>query len=60
MDAMCAMLNVDVERGGARVDGTLFQIVCEPASLGFRLTTRKRRGRWVDIPLAALLTAPGF
>jgi hypothetical protein len=58
LDAMCGILDIDFDQGGARVDGTLFQVVCEPASLRLLLTTRKRRGRWVEIPLSDLLLAP--
>jgi hypothetical protein len=52
---MCAIMDVGFAEGGARVDSTLFQIVCEPRSFTFRIKTLVRRDRWVDIPLAQLL-----
>ncbi|MBK4734920.1 C45 family autoproteolytic acyltransferase/hydolase [Noviherbaspirillum pedocola] len=57
LDGMCALMDVEIGDGGARVDGTLFQIVCQPETLRLRLTTLKRRGRWIDIPLSGLLLA---
>lgn len=52
---MCSIMDVDFEHGGATVNGSLYQIVCEPESFTFKLKTRNRRDRWVDIPIADLL-----
>lgn len=48
---MSRILDVDFDRGGARVDGSLYQVVCEPGSFTFKVKTRARRDRWVGIPL---------
>ncbi|MFH1683523.1 MAG: C45 family peptidase [Candidatus Margulisiibacteriota bacterium] len=52
---MCAIMDVDFDHGGATVDGSLYQIVCEPETFTFKLKTRAKRDRWVDIPVAKLL-----
>ena len=52
---MCEIMDVKFENGGATVDGTLYQIVCEPETFTFKLKTKGKPGRWVDIPLATLL-----
>ena len=52
---MCNIMDVTFEAGGATVDSSLYQIVCEPETFTFKLKTRARRDRWVDIPVAAWL-----
>lgn len=52
---MCDIMDVQLADGGATVAGTLFQIVCEPATFTFKLKTQAKADRWVNIPLAALL-----
>jgi|GEM_PF-906348 len=52
---MCGIMDVDFEHGGATVNASLYQIVCEPESFTFKLKTRKKRDRWVEIPVATLL-----
>lgn len=52
---MCAIFDLDFDHGGATVDGSLYQIVCEPGTFTFKLKTRAKRDLWVDIPLANLL-----
>ena len=49
---MCAIMDVTFEAGGATVDSSLYQIVCEPETFTFKLKTRANRDRWVDIPVA--------
>jgi hypothetical protein len=51
---MCALMDVTFEAGGATVDSSLYQTVCEPGTFAFRLKTRAKRDRWVKIPLANL------
>ncbi|TRZ75445.1 MAG: hypothetical protein D4R97_02435 [Bacteroidetes bacterium] len=52
---MCEIMDVKYENGGATVDGTLYQIVCEPETFTFKLKTKGKPERWVDIPLATHL-----
>jgi hypothetical protein len=52
---MCGIMDIDFDRGGATVDSSLYQVVCEPASFTFKLKTRARRDRWVDIPVKKYL-----
>lgn len=52
---MCDIMDTRYENGGATVDSTLFQIVCEPETFSFKLKTLKRQNRWIDIPLYSLL-----
>lgn len=63
MAKMCQIMDLKIEDGGATHDGTLYQVVCEPETFTFKLRTRGRQDRWVDIPLATLLfpgTATGL
>lgn len=55
VDRMCEVMDMKFADGGATVDGTLYQVVCEPATLTFRLKTKARTDRWVEVPLAQLL-----
>lgn len=57
---MCEIMDRKFENGGATVDGTLYQIVCEPESFTFKLKTKGRPDSWVDIPLAKLLFKEDF
>lgn len=52
---MCDIMDVTFANGGATVDGTLYQIVCEPEAFTFKIKTKGKPDRWVDIPLATLL-----
>jgi hypothetical protein len=52
---MCDILDITFANGGATVDGTLYQIVCQPETFTFKLKTKGKPDRWVDIPLATLL-----
>ncbi|MDP4281466.1 MAG: C45 family peptidase [Bacteroidota bacterium] len=52
---MCEIMDMKYENGGATVDGTLYQIVCEPGTLTFKLKTKAKQDRWVNIPLSELL-----
>ncbi len=52
---MCDIMDVPFDDGGATVDGTLYQIVCEPETFTFKIKTKGKPDRWVDIPLATLL-----
>ncbi len=53
--AMCNIMDVSFENGGATVASSLFQVVCQPEIFQFKLKTLKKRNRWVDIPLSSLL-----
>ncbi len=58
---MCDILDVKLEDGGAIVDSTLYQVVCEPETFTLKMKTKGKAERWVDIPLATILfpgTAP--
>jgi hypothetical protein len=49
---MCEIMDRKIADGGATVEATLYQIVCRPESFTFKLKTRGRADKWVDIPLA--------
>ena len=52
---MCEIMDRRFDNGGATVNSTLYQIVCEPETLDFRLKTRRYPDRWTRIPLYSLL-----